>query len=72
MNFRIPCAFAELSLGVFLAAVAAADDVSLDEIVIVAFCGAQRARATYLAERSISCGTNPDTHTGALIAVCGK
>jgi hypothetical protein len=43
-----------------------------DEIVIVAFCGAQRARATYLTERSVSCGTNPDTTTGALIAVCGK
>ena len=43
-----------------------------DEIVIVAFCGAQRARATYLTERTVSCGTNPDTTTGALIAVCGK
>src|SRR5665213_3632705 len=43
-----------------------------DEIVIVAFCGAQRARATYLTERTVSCGTNPDTSTGALIAVCGK
>jgi hypothetical protein len=43
-----------------------------DEIVIVAFCGAQRARATYLTDRTVSCGTNPDTTTGALIAVCGK
>jgi hypothetical protein len=43
-----------------------------DEIVIVAFCGSQRARATYLTERSVSCGTSPDTTTGPLIAVCGK
>jgi hypothetical protein len=43
-----------------------------DEIVITAFCGAQRARATYLTEHTVSCGTNPDTTTGALIAVCGK
>ncbi len=43
-----------------------------DEIVIVAFCGAQRARATYLTERSVSCGTNPDPSNGPLIAVCGK
>ena len=43
-----------------------------DEIVIVAFCGAQRARATYLTERSVSCGTNPDPNNGPLIAVCGK
>ncbi|MGH6684707.1 MAG: hypothetical protein ACRECA_12450 [Pseudolabrys sp.] len=43
-----------------------------DEIVIVAFCGSQRARATYLTERSVSCGTNPDTSNGPLIAVCGK
>ena len=43
-----------------------------DEIVIVAFCGAQRARATYLTERTVSCGTNPDPSNGPLIAVCGK
>ena len=43
-----------------------------DEIVIVAFCGAKRARATYLTERSVSCGTNPDPSNGPLIMVCGK
>lgn len=43
-----------------------------DEIVIVAFCGANRARATYLTERSVSCGINPDTSNGPLIMVCGK
>jgi hypothetical protein len=43
-----------------------------DEVVIIAFCGAQHARATYLTEHTVSCGTNPDTTTGALIAVCGK
>lgn len=43
-----------------------------DEVVISAFCGKKRAAAMYLTESTVSCGVNPDTTDGALVAVCGK
>jgi len=43
-----------------------------DEIVISAFCGKRRAAATYLTDNTVSCGVNPDTTDGPLVAVCGK
>jgi len=43
-----------------------------DEIVISAFCGKKRAAAAYLTDSSVSCGVNPDTTDGPLVAVCGK
>jgi hypothetical protein len=43
-----------------------------DEIVIVAFCGTKRAQASYLTDQTVSCGFNPDTTGGPLVAVCGK
>jgi hypothetical protein len=43
-----------------------------DEIVITAFCGEKRMRATYLTDRSASCGNNPDTTGGQLVVVCAK
>jgi Collagen triple helix repeat (20 copies) len=43
-----------------------------DEIVIEAFCGTKRTPATYLSEISVSCGLNPDTSSGSLVAVCAK
>jgi hypothetical protein len=43
-----------------------------DEIVINAFCGIKRAPATYLSDLAVSCGINPDTSVGELVAVCAK
>jgi hypothetical protein len=43
-----------------------------DEIVITAYCGTKRATATILSDISVSCGVNPDTTAGPLVAVCGK
>ena len=43
-----------------------------DEIVISAFCGKKRAAAMYLTDSTVSCGVNPDTTDGPLVAVCGK
>jgi hypothetical protein len=43
-----------------------------DEVVIIAYCGAKRAQATYLSETSASCGINPDVSAGPMILVCGK
>jgi len=43
-----------------------------DEILVEAYCGTKRSPATYLSEISVSCGLNPDTSAGALVAVCAK
>jgi hypothetical protein len=43
-----------------------------DEIVIFAFCGAKRGAASYLTDRTVSCGSNPDTTGGQLVLVCAK
>lgn len=43
-----------------------------DEVVVEAFCGTKRAPATYLSDLAVSCGVNPDTTAGALVAVCAK
>jgi hypothetical protein len=43
-----------------------------DEIVVIAYCGTKRAAPNYLTERSVSCGINPDTTGGPLVAVCAK
>jgi hypothetical protein len=43
-----------------------------DESVIVAYCGRKRAAPTYLSDQSVSCGLNPDTTDGPLVAVCAK
>ena len=43
-----------------------------DEIVITAFCGTKRGAASYLTDSTVSCGVNPDTTGGPLVAVCGK
>ncbi len=45
---------------------------SEDEIVILAFCGRRRGAPTYLTERHVYCGLNPNTSDGLIIAVCGK
>ena len=43
-----------------------------DEIVITAYCGKKRAAAAYLTDSTVSCGVNPDTTDGPLVAMCGK
>lgn len=43
-----------------------------DEIVILAFCGRRRGAPTYLTDRYVYCGLNPNTTDGLLVAVCGK
>jgi hypothetical protein len=43
-----------------------------DEVAVTAYCGTKRAPASFLTERSISCGINPDTSGGALVVVCAK
>ena len=43
-----------------------------DEVVVTAYCGTKRAPASYLTDQSVSCGINPDTTGGPLVAVCAK
>ncbi|MFZ0845911.1 MAG: hypothetical protein WAM62_08980 [Pseudolabrys sp.] len=43
-----------------------------DEVVVTAYCGNKRTPATYLTDHLVSCGINPDTTGGALVAVCAK
>lgn len=43
-----------------------------DEVAVTAYCGTKRAPASFLTERSISCGINPDSSAGALVVVCAK
>jgi hypothetical protein len=43
-----------------------------DEVVVSAYCGAKRAAPTFLTDQSVSCGINPDTTGGPLVAVCAK
>ncbi len=43
-----------------------------DEVVVSAYCGTKRAAPNYLTEQSVSCGINPDTTGGPLVAVCAK
>jgi hypothetical protein len=43
-----------------------------DEIVVTAYCGTKRAAPSYLNERAVSCGINPDVSGGPLVMVCAK
>src|SRR5579871_2332075 len=41
-----------------------------NEVLTVAYCGAARSPATYLTERSASCGIVPNPANSPLVAVC--
>jgi Collagen triple helix repeat (20 copies) len=41
-----------------------------DEVLVSAYCGPQRSPATFLTERSVSCGIVPDPSKSPLVAVC--
>ncbi len=43
-----------------------------DEVVITAYCGIKRAPVSYLNERAVSCGINPDVSGGPIVMVCAK
>lgn len=43
-----------------------------DELAVTAYCGMKRAPATFLTDQTVSCGINPDTTAGPLVAVCAK
>jgi len=43
-----------------------------DEVAVTAYCGTKRGAATFLTEQTVSCGINPDTSGGPLVAVCAK
>jgi hypothetical protein len=45
-------------------------DCSADEVLVTAYCGAERKSAMFLSEVSASCGAVPSTADGPLIAVC--
>jgi hypothetical protein len=39
-------------------------------VLVVAYCGVNRGPATYLTERSASCGVVPNPANSPLVAVC--
>jgi hypothetical protein len=41
-----------------------------NEILVSAYCGASREAASFLTERSVSCGIVPDPAKSPLVAVC--
>ena len=41
-----------------------------NEVLVSAYCGPNRHPATFLGERSVSCGVNANTDEGPLVAVC--
>ena len=41
-----------------------------DEVLVSAYCGPQRAAATFLTEGSVGCGVVPDPAKSPLVAVC--
>jgi len=43
-----------------------------DEVAVTAYCGMKRAPATFLTDKTVSCGINPDTTAGPLVVVCAK
>jgi hypothetical protein len=43
-----------------------------NEVLITAYCGANRRPATFLTERSASCGVVPDPANSPLVAVCAS
>jgi hypothetical protein len=42
------------------------------EVLVTAYCGPTRAAATFLTERSASCGAIPDPTKSPLVAVCAS
>jgi hypothetical protein len=43
-----------------------------NEVLVTAYCGPNRKPASFLTERSASCGVVPDPANSPLIAVCGS
>jgi Collagen triple helix repeat (20 copies) len=43
-----------------------------NEVLVTAYCGPNRAAATFLGERSASCGVNTTTSNSPLVAVCAS
>jgi hypothetical protein len=43
---------------------------ALDEVLVTAYCGPTRSPATFLSERAVSCGVEPNPFNVPLIAVC--
>jgi Collagen triple helix repeat (20 copies) len=47
-------------------------DCESNEVLVSAYCGANRKPATFLTERSASCGVVPDPANSPLVAVCAS
>jgi len=43
-----------------------------NEVLVTAYCGANRSPATFLTERSASCGVIPNPASSPLVAVCAS
>ncbi len=43
-----------------------------NEVLVTAYCGANRSPATFLTERSASCGVVPNPANSPLVAVCAS
>ncbi len=41
-----------------------------NEVLVTAYCGPSRAQATFLTERSASCGVIPNSANSPLVAIC--
>ena len=41
-----------------------------EEVLVAAYCGADRKPATFLGEKAASCGVTPSTSDSPLVAVC--
>jgi hypothetical protein len=47
-------------------------ECELNEVLVTAYCGPSRKQATFLTERSASCGVVPTPSNSPLIAVCAS
>src|ERR1700761_6146090 len=43
-----------------------------NEVLVSAYCGPNRHPATFLGERSVSCGVQANTDEGPLVAICAS
>jgi hypothetical protein len=41
-----------------------------NEVLIIAYCGPSRSEPTYVSERQVSCGNNPEVARSPLVAIC--
>jgi hypothetical protein len=47
-------------------------ECAANEVLVMAYCGTNRSQATFLTERSASCGVIPNPANSPLVAICAS